>query len=178
MTKTETWTALERIIHAKSWRLVRRYGFSETDRQDIEQELWLGVLTRKKLCDAVITDPSRSDPQTRRRRDLDHVVAQTLITLLNYRTWRCRNVDGMRSAVGFNVAVGRDNPIEKHLLRLDVQQVISRLPEELAALCGRLQREPLAVVLNATASSQPVLMAQLDRLRAIFQAADLHAYLN
>lgn len=168
----ETPAVIEQLqdrIEAKAQRLINRYGFAEQDRDDIEQELWVGLLTFRRLsrvngdcpvCAAV----ARNDA-------LEQIVEHTIASILRYgstsypttRRWYPL-LDGLAYAEA-------DRYVMRAQLRLDVDQVLAELPAELTALAERLMFLPLTDALPDDNASSSVTTAQLGELRGAFAVA-------
>ena len=178
MLDTRTLAQLDRVICAKAEKLVKRYGFNEADREDIEQELWLGVLSYLKAFRDASMKPNGLVCGVSGTPVLDHAVVKIVVSLLSYRSWHRRiESQDLSACCGVVRTNGCHDSLERRQLRVDIQQVIDTLPVDLKALCGRLYLDLSTAVLQTDEVPHVFTQAQRDRLRCIFRGAYLHEYL-
>lgn len=174
------------VVRAKAYRLAGRLGLRQQDIQDLEQDLWVGLLTRWEA------DRERSRGEDALRdaweehlsvaamhrcvvHQIDQVAAAFAQSSVQDHVWPARE----HPLIPWRES---DQPAEpadglRHL-RLDLACILDRLPADLRRLCERLLCDGLDA---AHADGEGVDRADLDRqiaaLRHIFQTHDLHEYL-
>jgi RNA polymerase sigma-70 factor (ECF subfamily) len=176
---------VSRLIRRTATRLARGAGFTDADREDIGQELALEFIQRRADHDAERGSPSAFAAG---------VVRQRVVDILRERRAHRRgggkgvlslhdevtNGDGGRTERGdaLDEADGRRRPgthsrsdLELCELRLDVEAVLSRLPERLRRLCELLKHMTLAEASRHTGVPRATLYEDLVTLRGIFVAS-------
>ena len=181
-----------RLIKHKARQLARRSDFSESDRQDIEQELVLDLLRRFPNY-----RPDRAQRSTFIARIIEHKVA----TLLEARRRekrgghvRTRSLsDQVRDDEGKAVELA-DTVGEQDYFRrtgqhprqggglcdlcMDVQTVLARLSPEHRRLCDLLQTMSVAAASRELRIPRGTVYEDIKKLRAIFEDAGLRRFLS
>jgi len=175
-----------RLISWKAKQLVGKAGFTESDREDIEQELTLDLLERLPNY-----DPSRASKHT----FIARVVAHKIARLIERRTAAKR--DHSRAVVSLSELVGLE---EVHLepraatveeggtgayrsraksrdLAFDLAELLQNLPEELRTLCERLKTQSVSDVCRETGVPRSTIYEWMKRLRGSFSERGLDKYL-
>lgn len=171
MSKTSHLLGMQQVIRNTAARLVGRCGFEQADIEDLEQELWVGYLAYQRR---------RSEHlQTTRQAALDDVVVQTVGAILRYRQSPIEpNSHESRWNTCIEEVGDPTDAFQRHLLQQDVQSLLDRLPDDLKALCRSLRCEHNSITTSDGNASSGERLAQLQRLRRIFRAAQLHHYLD
>jgi RNA polymerase sigma-70 factor (ECF subfamily) len=179
------------IIRRKAGQLVGQAGFTESDCEDLKQDLMLDLLRRLPKYDA-----TRAQRNTFITRVVEHRIA-TIIEARkagrrDYRLRCCSLNEHLEDdESGFTERVqtideeaylrrtGRlSRPLaELRDLRLDVREVVERLPPELRELCRRLESDTITEISRDTGVPRGTIYERIKRLRAIFEDAGLREYL-
>ena len=176
------------LIHHKARQLARRLGFSESDQEDLEQEMVLDLLTRLPQF-----DPKRAKRHTFIARVVEHKIAD----LLKHRHARKRdsghrteslreggpngagNISGEIHAVneGANCKrIGDVYRLQSDRLEesLDLELAVRALPEDLRGLCELLlQPKTVSEISGDTGIPRPTLYDAIKKIRARFREAGL-----
>lgn len=179
------------LIRKKAKQLVGRAGFTESDREDLEQEMILDLLSRLPKYDS-----TRAKRNTFIARVVEHKVA-TLIAerkaqKRDYRTPVCSLNDRLGDMEGNSIereaTINQEDyfcrtrkltrSIEDHRdLSIDTRDVIAELPPELKKLCFRLQCQTIAEIVRETGIPRSTIYESIKKLRALFEEAGLGDYL-
>jgi RNA polymerase sigma-70 factor (ECF subfamily) len=179
-----------KMIRWRSHALVGAYGFTLADREDIQQELVLEVHRRMSRF-----DPSRSGRRTFIRRVADNrtanLIAEQQASCRDYR--RCRHsldepvgqdrFDQLRetmSADEYESRTGRASISwwEHSELRADVEEAISLLPVELAAIATLLKSVGVVDTARQLGVPRATLYRRIAAIRGVFASAGLNRYLS
>jgi RNA polymerase sigma-70 factor (ECF subfamily) len=182
------------LIKYKARQLVGRVGFTESDRDDLEQELMLDLLRRLPKF-----NPDRAQRNTFIARVVDHKIATIIEArkagLRDYRLCRCSLDDRFEYGEyedGFCIErmeiidqedylmrTGKISrrPSELRDLSIDVRQAIEKLPPELLELCRRLDTDTVTEISRDTGIPRGTIYESIKKLRAIFEDAGLKDYL-
>jgi RNA polymerase sigma-70 factor, ECF subfamily len=180
-----------RLVTFKAKQLTLHPGFSDADREDIEQELLLDLLRRQPKY-----DPERAQNSTFVARVVEHRAA----TLIEERT-ACRR-DHRCQAFSLNEPIeeGGDACCERsetfdqddYLLRtgrqarssdelrdlgIDVRTVVDGLPDAMRSVCQRLMHDSVTDVSRDTGVPRSTLYGIIGKIRAAFKDAGLEDYL-
>jgi RNA polymerase sigma-70 factor (ECF subfamily) len=183
-----------RIIKFKARQLVGRVGFTESDREDLEQEMMLDLLQRLSKY-----DPERAQRNTFIARVVDHKIATIIEArkagLRDYRLCRCSLDDRFEyGEYEDSFCIERMEIIdqEDYLMRtgkisrpscelrdlsIDVRQAIEKLPPELRELCRRLDTDTVTEISRDTGIPRGTIYESIKKMRAIFEDAGLRDYL-
>jgi RNA polymerase sigma-70 factor (ECF subfamily) len=168
-----------RVIQFKAKQMIGKVGFTESDREDIEQDLALDVLHRMRKF-----DPTRAQRHTFVVRVVEHRIA----TIIEHRQAGIR--DYRRCCGGFDEALidedeyllrmGRISRPRAELrdLTLDVTDVVSQLPPKLRDLCERLKKKTVSEVAREMGIPRSTLYESIRRLRRRMTDAGLRDYLK
>jgi RNA polymerase sigma-70 factor (ECF subfamily) len=171
--------------------LVGSVGLTESDRKDLEQELWLHLLRRLPKY-----DPNRAQLNT----FADRVVEPKTLTIIESRKAKMRDYRLCRFSLNdqFEDKDGRSiQRIEKidqedYLLRtgrlsrptdelldlsIDLRKAMEQLPPELRELCQRLATETVTEVSRDTGIPRSTLYESIKKVRAFFEDSGLRDYL-
>ncbi len=182
------------IIKFKAKQLVGRVGLTDSDREDLEQEMILDLLQRLPKY-----DPARAQRNTFIARVVDHKIATIIEArkagLRDYRLCRCSLDDRFEYGEyedGFCIErmeiidqedylmrTGKISrpPSELRDLSIDVRQAIEKLPPELRELCRRLDTDTVTEISRDTGIPRGTIYESIKKLRAIFEDAGLRDYL-
>ncbi len=179
-----------RIIRHKARRLVGQVGFTESDRQDLEQELMMDLLYHLPKY-----DPKLSQRNTFITRVVEHK-ASTIIEgrkagLRDYRLCNCSLNERVENEEGDSVErmetidqedyfrrTGRlSRPLsEIRDLALDTRKALDSLSPELRELCCRLQTDTVLEISREKVIPRWRIYESLKELREIFEDAGLRKY--
>jgi RNA polymerase sigma-70 factor (ECF subfamily) len=179
------------LITFKAKQLTAHPGFSEADREDLEQELLLDLLRRQPKY-----DPSRAQNSTFVARVVEHRAA-TLIEerkagLRDYRLQAFSLNDHIEDEDGVRCERSETFDLDDYLLRtgrqsrssdelrdlgIDVHSVVDQLPPKLRDMCQRLMRDSITDVSRETGIPRSTLYGIIDKVRAAFKNAGLEDYL-
>jgi len=174
------------LIQTKAKQLAGRYGFSPSDREDLEQELMLDLLQRLPRF-----DPSRAKRKTFINRVVDHAVASLVKRQKAEKRDYRRNGGSLSKDVEApdGGLVERGNTLSADtgqagrsdeagcLLVFDVRTVILILPEDLRELTVRLRTQSVAQAARGMGVPRQILHERVKRLRCLFENAGLRNYL-
>ena len=174
------------LVRSKAKQLVGRYGFTKSDRADIEQELM------RDLCHHLPRfNPERANRKTFINRIVDHAV----VTLVRRQQAAMRDhrrnggslnedlkaPDGRvtKRADTLNAEMNRAgrSDLDGRLLVLDVHVVVAVLPEDLRDLAVLLQTQSMAQAAREMGMARSVVYERVAELRRIFERAGLRGYL-
>ena len=175
------------LIQAKAGQLCRRREFSPSEREDIEQELWLAVLQHAERF-----DPARASLET----FLDRVVSRAVAVLLRSRKRRKRG-NGMQplslesdftttgeglkplsdTISSEDVARRLGTQSVDPMARLEeteaVESALARMPERLRYICRRLMTGTVASVARELDISRHQVRKAVDEVRPYLEEAGL-----
>lgn len=165
------------LIRLKAYRLVGRYGFRETDAEDIEQELTLAVLVRLDQF-----DPQRGKFATFVRM----VVEREIVGLIRKRTTLQRDyrrgrhsLDEIRDDSGnTNTAEPRYDDQVQRDLGLDLAEALGELPGDLRAIAAELADAPLTQVARAHRCSRENMRRKAEQIREHLARRGLDLYIR
>ena len=176
-----------KIIRWKARQLAGRAGFSEADREDLEQEMVLDLLQRLPQY-----DPKRAQRNTFMARVVEHKAASLIrfkrAAKRDARREACSLDEDVRDGEGRTVerrqTVDQDEYLrrigssprpagERQDLRLDVDRAMQRLPEGLRRLLELLGTGTVAEVSQATGIPRSTIYDALKKARAAFERAGL-----
>jgi RNA polymerase sigma-70 factor (ECF subfamily) len=177
-------------IRKKARQVVGRAGFTEQDREDLEQELVLRLLQRLPS-----RDPRRGRSTTFTRLVVDHAVANMLrergaekrgtgrnislsepVELPGGRHTELAQVIGQRER---DARLGRQSrPAEEGVdLVLDVADLLAKLPAPQRELAERLKSSTIAEVARDLGLPRTTVASRVRALRCRFEQAGLREYL-
>lgn len=172
--------------------LAGQAGFGASERKDLEQELFLDLLTRLPQY-----DPERG----RRTTFISRVVANRVSTLIEsqkagLRDYRLRggslnerleDEEG-RTVERLDTLDGEDHLLrtgavsrpweERQALAMDLAALMETLPPEWAMLCRRLRVETVSEISRDTGIARGTIYEWMGKLRGIFEEAGLREYLD
>jgi RNA polymerase sigma-70 factor (ECF subfamily) len=179
-------TYAARLIRTKAHQLIGKAGFTENDRQDLQQDLMMDLLQRMRHF-----NPAKSKKAT----FMTRIVQRRISTLLEARHARCR--DWRLCRMSLNMPHGNDRGDTRELidhvdsqgnlgnseketlqeaisnLRIDVARVLDTQPEDLRDLCERLRESNMAEIARETGVARTTLYDKLTRIREAFREAGL-----
>ena len=179
-----------KLIQRKSYQLVGNAGFSDADREDIEQELMMDLLSRLPDYDPALAE---------RNTFISRIVNRRIATLIEKRSaWRrdyrlneySLNDDRMTdngaerqeqiSEDEYRMRIGSQGPSsgDLHDLIIDVNQVLESLSPALRDLCERLKTQTVAEISRDTGIPRSTIYESIQKLRDLFKSAGMKKYLN
>ena len=181
----------EWLIGYKARQLVGREGFTESDREDLEQELRTDLLVRLPKYAAV-----KASRKTYVARLVNHKVA-TIIEAqrAGKRDWRrvCSLDEVLTNGDGEPVERSDTIDQEEYLRRtgqptwseaeeqrdlvLDLKKLLAELPPDLRQLCRRVESADITQVSRETGFSRATIYDRIKKVRAVFEDAGLRDYL-
>jgi RNA polymerase sigma factor (sigma-70 family) len=180
----------ERYVRRKAQQMSRRPGFTDADREDLAQELFLLLLRRRAAFDPAkahahaftATVVERGAASLLRDRRAEKRDARRVTSLHQF-----VDTDGggrveIAAAVGrreYDARRGQYPRGEEELAQLasDLADVLATLPPDLRHLAEQLQTKSLAEVARAQGVQRTTLYEQVRRLRRRFERAGLKDYL-
>jgi len=179
------------IIKFKAKQLVGRVGLTDSDREDLEQEMILDLLQRLPKY-----NPDRAQRNTFIARVVEHKIATIIEArkagLRDYRLCNCSLNERLEDEEGGSVERMETIDQEDYLrltaglsrstaelrdLSIDVRQAIEKLPPELRELCRRLGVDTITELSRDTGVPRGTIYESLKKLRAILEVAGLKDYL-
>jgi len=179
------------LIKYKARQLVGRVGFTESDREDLEQEMVLDLLRRLPKF-----DPKRAGRNTFIARIVEHKVATIIEAqkagMRDYRLCSYSLNDRLEDEEGRSIERMETIDQEDYLRRtgklsrpmselrnlsIDLRSAVQTLPPELRELCKRLQTESVTEISRDTGIPRGTIYESIKKLRAIFEDAGLKDYL-
>ena len=179
------------LIKYKARQLVGRVGFTESDREDLEQEMVLDLLRRLPKF-----DPKRAGRNTFIARIVEHKVATIIEAqkagMRDYRLCSCSLNDRLEDEEGRSIermeTINQEDYLrrtgklsrpmsELRNLSIDLRSAVQTLPPELRELCKRLQTESVTEISRDTGIPRGTIYESIKKLRAIFEDAGLKDYL-
>ncbi|MEK6675074.1 MAG: sigma factor [Planctomycetota bacterium] len=172
-----------RIIRHKARQLSRKPEFRLLDKEDLEQDLLLAILESWKRFDS-----RRASAMTFVARIIENKAASMVRALRAAKrdARRCMPIHGadelaandfdedeVRTRGGLPV----HSALEAMLLRLDVAEVLAKLPSPLRQLCKDLMEESISNVARSWGRDRRVLYRALRTVRTRFVDAGLEKYL-
>jgi RNA polymerase sigma-70 factor, ECF subfamily len=180
-----------RIIRHKAKRLVGQAGFTESDRQDLEQEMVMDLLHRLPKY-----NPKLSQRNTFIARVVEHMAAMIVEArkagLRDYRLCKCSLNARLEDDDGGSVERMETIDQEDYLRRtgrlsrplwevqdaaVDICRALDSLPPELRELCHRLQTDTVLEISREKGIPRGRIYESLKELREIFDNAGLRKYL-
>ena len=183
---------IESRVRIKVHQLIGKYGFTEADRLDLQQELMLRLLRKMKHF-----DPERGKKTTYTARILDRTIKDILrLQVAQCRSWLlCQTsldedcsadmeeegallMDSVRCAdlVGRESLDGDES--EDLALRIDLERVLESLPADLRVICERLKEVSLTELERETGIPRSTIFYKRKLIRRAFAEAGLQIYLK
>ncbi len=179
------------IIKHKARQLIGSAGFTESDREDLEQEMMLDLLRRLHKYDS-----SKAKLNTFIARIVEHRIS----TIIEERTARKRDWRLCTASMNDRFYSGKDGRIERlevydmdeYLrqtgrfsrtpsecleLSIDIQLTIESLPPKLRDLCERLKTESVTEISRETGIPRGTLYDRIKELRNLFENKSLQDYI-
>lgn len=178
------------LVKHKAWQLVGHYGFTESDAEDIEQELTIHLLLRLRSYDpsraarttfveSVLNNKIRSIIKEERQsgrydhrlvgKSLDEPVAADIddgLTLEDMLSWDSPSVSH-----------GRITSSDLRDLRIDLEQAMSAMTPEMRDLCIMLIRSNIADIVRESGMPRHKIQWLRTRIKRIFLRFCLDEYL-
>lgn len=163
------------LIRLKARQLSSRYGFNKSDREDIQQELTLALLTR--LDDF---DPRRGRPATFVRM----VVNRRAASLIRQRRTCSRDfrrnvhaLDELRDDQSGNLAEPAVDERRQRDLEIDLSEALLGLPHDLRSIAEDLRDATLAAVARQRGCSRETMRCRARKIRSRLAHCGLDAYI-
>lgn len=177
-------------VRKRARQLVGKHGFRESDREEIEQRLFLKLAKRLNSADP-------DDPKWKAyvAQTVSHCIASMI------RDNRAEKRDHRR-ACSINTVVGTDDdgPVELSEtigpkeanarlgiaprsdaelseLGMDIADVVAQLPDDLRELCLRLQRDSVSQIARDMGVPRTTVSSAVARLRDFFEEANMRRHL-
>ena len=165
------------LIRLKARQLVGHYGFTQSDRDDIEQELTLDLLTRLDRFDA-----RKGRPATFVRLVVDRCVA----SMIRHRTSQARDYRRVTHSLDELAGEGRadalidpdSNADSRRDLQIDVKAALDSLPRDLRLIARSLQRGTVTAIARRRGCRRETIWQQIARIRAHFMRCGLDVYVS
>jgi len=183
---------VSRLIKFKARQLVGHYGFNQTDRDDIEQDLAADLCLRLDRF-----DPARG----KLKPFVDHLIKKAIATIIEHklaakRDYRCEQYSVDSSVCDSD---GKENPradvmdqneaarrlsqpkrrfVRQADLALDLADFLLRLPPELRELSEHLKVMSPTEIARMTGRSRGAIYDRITLLRGLFEDAGLRKYLD
>lgn len=180
-----------RLIKFKARQLVGHAGFTDSDQDDLEQEMVIDLLWRLPKF-----DPGKAKRNTFISRVVEHKVANLIEAQLSvhrdYRRYGCSLNEQVEFEEGESAErselVSEDDylqrtkrksaPAQKTTeLAIDLDVFLTKLPEELRSLCDLLAEETLTEISNRTRVPRSTLYESIKQLRRLLKKAGFDDYL-
>lgn len=168
-----------RLIRLKAWQLVGKYGFTRSDREDIEQDLALHVIEHMGQF-----DPKRSSRST----FVDRIVNRRIISILRQRFAQRRDY---RRCVALDEAIvnREDAPLKPEDQRrvrvdptsdlaIDLHDAIESLEADTQHMCRLLMHEASAETARRLGLTPAEARTRVARIRRQLTDAGLEVYLK
>ena len=176
------------LIRKKARSLIGKYGFTNSDKEDIEQELWLHLLRRQDCY-----DPARSRVTT----FIARVVENRIRTLIEHQRAGKRScdtpVDSLDDRVSPDIEMDRHEVVDQETylratgqisqplaelreLALDVDRAISSLPPDLRDIALLLMQYTITEVSRRTGIPRTTINDKRDQIRRAFEKHGLEVY--
>lgn len=179
-----------RLIKYKARTLVGKYGFTESDLEDLEQELTLDFLQRFPKYNS-----ERAHLNTFIARVVEHKIATIIEArkagLRDYRICCCSLNDDLEDEEGCSIERLETFDVDDYLIRtsrqsrpgaelrdlsIDVRRTVEHLPPELREICKRLMTDKVSEISRDTGIPRWKLYEFIMKIRAIFEDAGLRDY--
>jgi RNA polymerase sigma-70 factor (ECF subfamily) len=174
------------IIRRKAHKLMRRGGFSSSDLPDLEQDLSLHLLQRMSAFDprrgdwtafvaAVVTTWGANLLRTRHAAKRDYRRTLPLLAITEPSADENNTQDEKPNEQAHDARLGRQrlSDQEQRELKMDVQQALQCLPEDLRPIAERLQHITIAELVRELGVPRTTLYESIERIRRRFQRMDL-----
>jgi RNA polymerase sigma-70 factor (ECF subfamily) len=181
-----------RFIKFKARQLVGKAGFTESDREDLEQELVIDLLNRL---------PKYRQSLAKRTTFINRIVRNKIITIIESRKAAIRDYrlhayslnecqedsDGNDFEYIDNLnqddycrRTGRSSQSQEELqeLSIDLGRIIAELPPEFQSLCKRLQEETVSEISRTTGIPRGTIYESIKKLKPVFEKAGLKNYFD
>ena len=181
----DTISYAERLIHYKAQQLVGRAGLTDSDIDDIRQEMWLDLLERiprfesdkatlETFIDRVVTHRMASilrhhcgmgRDYRRNGESLSSVISDADGQTAELAQTLCEDIHDRRTGSATRPA------LEQFELTTDIQTVLDSLPAPLRDLCQLLKSEPISVAACKLGITRHEASARLEKIREHFEEA-------
>ena len=180
---TKRYVAAEPRVRAASQTIAKQYGLRWHDRLDLEQELWLALTVEWHRRDSVSGNQYGGvDADALLPNEMDWLWGRWLGGSFDNNGDGCNDQPPLLAgALPCPHLVSPNDTSTDAIrlidLRLDVAEVIDRLPTEDRCCCRRLIADLAAAVYTSSAEPSAPETSHLDTLRAAFEAHGLRDYL-
>jgi len=168
-----------RLIKSKARQLVGKAGLTQHDQSDIEQDLMIDLLCRMQHF-----NPAKGKKTT----FIARMVERRISTIFEARFAQCRD---WRKCYSLNETIGEgdgwqgeiidllsndedsDNlsDLELSSLKMDVERVLDRLPDDLKELCLKLKENTMSEIAREMGVPRGTLYGRIKKIRKAFLAA-------
>jgi len=185
-------THAENLIRHKARQLVGTYGFTEADREDLEQELRIDLLRRLGKY-----DPTKAKLSTFTARIVEHRIATIIearkAAKRDYRGCTCSLNDPFAFDDGDEGELGDTIACETYFQRLspdslpdvtqrdmaiDVADVLAGLTSEQQRLCAMLREHTVLEISELCGIPRATLYDRIKEIRLVFEVAALGDYVR
>ena len=178
------------IIRRKVKQLIGRAGFTSSDREDIEQELWLKLIkhlpafdpkkgTRQAFVVTVVERYAANIFRNKRAEKRDHRRACSLNVTIEFTRDGPTELAQTISDRELDARLGRDrrSDEERADLAMDLDNVIATLPEDWQTLLELRKTQTISEVAREMGVPRTTLNGRILRIRQRFEDAGLREYL-
>ncbi len=170
-------TYAENTIHHKASYLIGKHGFTTSDKDDIEQDLRLTLLTRQAQFTRSKGKWSTFVARVLERR-IANIIRDRQAAIRDYRRSNpCDFIDetndGHRSCLAEHSAAQDENRRDLHI---DLTDVLANLPDEERTICAALMRGNITDTARQLGRSRKYIHKIIHRLREVFSAHGLDMY--
>jgi RNA polymerase sigma-70 factor (ECF subfamily) len=179
------------INRRKARQLIDRFGFTKHDCEDIEQDLFVHVLKRlphfrperahrNKFITAVVERKVANILRNKRAAKRDHRRIRSLNVRIELTGEGAAELADMTSQRDVDARLQRESRAETDLaqLKMDLQDAIATLPEELQMLAGLCMTHTMSEIARMTGVPRTTLNGRMQSIRKRFEKTSLRDYLD
>ena len=180
-----------RLIKFKVRSLIGEYGFTESDSEDLQQDLLIYLLEHL---------PQYDSTRATQRTFMDRLLDNEIRTMIKHR--RCRKRDCNTKFTSINQTISGDdgdplsiedlisydncmlhNGLITHTatelgdMRIDVELALSSLPNKLRSLCERLKTQSITEIITETGECRNSVNYKIRRIKKLLGNTGLEKYL-
>ena len=179
--------SVQKLIKYKAQRMIGKAGLTQSDIDDITQELWLDIIRRLPRF-----RPDRAQRNTYVSRLIDHQLA----TILRHRRTAmrdCRRCSSLNEPVKFGQTTERADLIDQNVharrtgsncqtdedtdLASDIRAIMAKMPPQMQELCQRLITDSQSAIARDIGVPRTTLQEKIEKIRRRFENGGLRIYL-